>query len=105
MRVGIGTWAPALHPLRHRRIREERCATRTLARLGVVAEIEKRSKTGFNGEDVVASVTGREKHLWSIYQKMKLRGARFKSLMDVFAFRIVVDSVGACYGCWVSSTT
>ncbi len=86
----------ALHPLRHRRIREALRNARG-RRLGVVAEIQEALENRLRSEGIVASVTGREKHLWSIYQKMKLKKRSFKSLMDVFAFRIVVDSVDACY--------
>lgn len=42
-------------------------------------------------------VTGREKHLWSIYQKMRNKQKSFSEIMDVFAFRIVTDTVDQCY--------
>ncbi|MFC3851864.1 bifunctional GTP diphosphokinase/guanosine-3',5'-bis pyrophosphate 3'-pyrophosphohydrolase [Salinispirillum marinum] len=44
-----------------------------------------------------AQVYGREKHLYSIYQKMKEQHKPFKDIMDVYAFRIVTDSVEDCY--------
>ncbi len=40
---------------------------------------------------------GREKHLYSIYQKMRGKHKAFNEIMDVYAFRIVVDKVDTCY--------
>ncbi len=48
-------------------------------------------------EGIEARVFGREKHLLSIYQKMKSSRKSFKEIMDVFGFRIVVDKVDTCY--------
>ncbi|NRB40935.1 MAG: RelA/SpoT family protein, partial [Pseudomonadales bacterium] len=48
-------------------------------------------------EGLNARVFGREKHLFSIYQKMRHSQKSFSNIMDVFGFRIVVDSVDTCY--------
>lgn len=40
---------------------------------------------------------GREKHAYSIYRKMKKKQLKFSEIMDVYGFRIVVDSVDDCY--------
>lgn len=42
-------------------------------------------------------VLGRQKHLYSIYKKMKSKQASFSEIMDVYAFRVVVDSPDNCY--------
>ncbi len=42
-------------------------------------------------------VTGRPKHLWSIYQKMKKRGKNFDEIYDLMAVRVTVRSVPECY--------
>jgi GTP diphosphokinase / guanosine-3',5'-bis(diphosphate) 3'-diphosphatase len=42
-------------------------------------------------------VTGREKHLYSIYRKMRDKRLSFNDIMDVYAFRIIVDEVDTCY--------
>ncbi|NLS13951.1 bifunctional GTP diphosphokinase/guanosine-3',5'-bis pyrophosphate 3'-pyrophosphohydrolase [Vibrio sp. SM6] len=56
-------------------------------------EIEDRlQEVGLN-----ARVIGREKNLFSIYNKMKTKEQRFHSIMDIYAFRIVVDSADTCY--------
>jgi RelA/SpoT family (p)ppGpp synthetase len=44
-------------------------------------------------------VEGREKHPFSIYQKMKRKRTSLGEIVDVFGFRIVVDSVDTCYRC------
>lgn len=40
---------------------------------------------------------GREKHLYSIYKKMRNKRIPFSEIMDVYAFRILVDSIDSCY--------
>lgn len=42
-------------------------------------------------------VFGRQKHLYSIYRKMKQKKALFSEIMDVFAFRVITDSIDSCY--------
>ena len=46
---------------------------------------------------VQSRVEGREKHLYSIYQKMRRKSSPLSSIVDMFGFRIVVDSVDTCY--------
>jgi guanosine-3',5'-bis(diphosphate) 3'-pyrophosphohydrolase len=43
------------------------------------------------------SVDSREKHLYSIYQKMRRKGVPLADVIDVYGVRVVVDSVDACY--------
>lgn len=42
-------------------------------------------------------ITGRPKHLWSIYQKMKRKGKEFSEIYDLIALRIITQSIGDCY--------
>ncbi|QDJ13817.1 bifunctional GTP diphosphokinase/guanosine-3',5'-bis(diphosphate) 3'-diphosphatase [Mergibacter septicus] len=49
--------------------------------------------------NINARVFGREKHLYSIYQKMRLKEQRFYSIMDIYAFRVVVQDLDTCYRC------
>jgi GTP pyrophosphokinase len=46
---------------------------------------------------IVAEVTGRPKHIYSILNKMQRKGLAFEQLYDVRAVRILVDSVSDCY--------
>jgi GTP pyrophosphokinase len=42
-------------------------------------------------------VTGRPKHLWSIYKKMKQRERPYEEIYDLLAIRVLVDTVPDCY--------
>jgi GTP pyrophosphokinase len=42
-------------------------------------------------------VTGRPKHLWSIYKKMKQRDKPYEEIFDLLAIRVLVDTVPDCY--------
>jgi len=43
------------------------------------------------------NIVGREKHLYSIYRKIKVRHVPSHEIMDVYAFRIIVDDIDICY--------
>ena len=86
----------AMYPLRHRRLREAMKAARKNRR-EIVTEIHQAIEVRLEGESFPALVKGREKHLWSIYKKMRSKKRSFRDIMDVFAFRLVVDSVDDCY--------
>lgn len=59
----------------------------------IVDEIEQR----LDSVGIEARVFGREKHLYSIYQKMKLKEQEFHSIMDIYAFRVIVRDIDTCY--------
>jgi GTP diphosphokinase / guanosine-3',5'-bis(diphosphate) 3'-diphosphatase len=46
---------------------------------------------------VEATVTGREKHIASIYKKMQEKNISFSEVLDIYAFRIIVPDVQSCY--------
>jgi guanosine-3',5'-bis(diphosphate) 3'-pyrophosphohydrolase len=46
---------------------------------------------------VQAEVSGRPKHLWSIYEKMVVKGRQFDDIFDLVGIRVLVDSVRDCY--------
>lgn len=48
-------------------------------------------------EGIHAEVTGRPKHIYSIYRKMQRKGVEFDQIYDVRAVRILVDTVAECY--------
>ncbi len=86
----------ALYPMRASRIAAAVRAARG-HRKEVVNKIEENIKRCLAQEGHVAEVMGREKNLYSIYMKMRSKHKSFSDIMDVYAFRIVVDSVDTCY--------
>tara|TARA_R110002124_G_scaffold270244_1_gene438638 strand:- start:4315 stop:6417 length:2103 start_codon:yes stop_codon:yes gene_type:complete len=86
----------AMYPMRHQRLRVALKSARG-NRKHIVEEIKDSIEIRLDKELISAEVTGREKHLWSIYQKMKIKRKSFRDIMDVFAFRIVVETVDDCY--------
>lgn len=46
---------------------------------------------------IACRVFGREKNIYSIYNKMQLKEQRFHSIMDIYAFRVIVLDIDSCY--------
>ncbi|GGK84943.1 RelA/SpoT family protein [Amphritea balenae] len=84
------------HPMRAKYIRRAVVQARG-QRKDVITSIEEALRNRLKQEGMGGSVSGREKHLYSIYSKMKSKGISFAEIMDVFAFRVVTDSVDDCY--------
>ena len=86
----------AMHPMRAERIS---AALRHVRgnRSELVEKIRHQIEVCLVQEGHEAEIIGREKHLFSIYQKMKSKRKSFSEIMDIFAFRIIVDSVDTCY--------
>ncbi|NBC13936.1 MAG: RelA/SpoT family protein, partial [Gammaproteobacteria bacterium] len=63
----------------------------------LVSNVETAVRRRLHQEGIDADVFGREKHLFSIYRKMQEKAKSFKELVDVFAFRVVVERVDDCY--------
>ena len=87
----------ALYPMRYRILSSELEKVRGKRHadmLKVKTEIE-RSLKKFNVK--VDSVVGRQKHLYSIYKKMKQKHLSFSDVMDVIGFRVIVDTPDLCY--------
>jgi GTP diphosphokinase / guanosine-3',5'-bis(diphosphate) 3'-diphosphatase len=62
-----------------------------------VGKIEANLRDALTKTGIAAKVEGREKHLYSIYQKMRRKRQALAEIVDVFGFRIIVDSVDTCY--------
>ncbi|TLM79025.1 bifunctional GTP diphosphokinase/guanosine-3',5'-bis pyrophosphate 3'-pyrophosphohydrolase [Microbulbifer harenosus] len=86
----------AIYPLRASRLRAALVAARG-NRKELLEKIQNAIELRLERENIDALVIGREKHLFSIYQKMRSKKKSFKEIMDVYAFRIIVDSVDTCY--------
>jgi guanosine-3',5'-bis(diphosphate) 3'-pyrophosphohydrolase len=86
----------SLHPKRYAEIDHMvsvRAPERDVYLARVVAEVRGRLAE----LHIDATVTGRPKHLWSIYEKMVLKGKEFDEIFDLVAIRVLVDTVKDCY--------
>ncbi len=86
----------ALYPLRATRLQAALKSARG-NRKELVEQIQASLEKRLASENLTSIVIGREKHLFSIYEKMRTKKKFFKEIMDVYAFRIIVDSVDTCY--------
>lgn len=86
----------AMHPLRSRMIEKAVLKARG-NRKEVVSKVLSSIEACLERENITAEVFGREKHLYSIYEKMRSKRKSFNEIMDVYAFRIIVDDVDTCY--------
>ncbi|HXR57734.1 MAG TPA: bifunctional (p)ppGpp synthetase/guanosine-3',5'-bis(diphosphate) 3'-pyrophosphohydrolase [Burkholderiales bacterium] len=85
-----------LNPLRHRVLVKATRAARGNRR-EVVGKIEVAVKAKLAEAGIAASVTGREKHIYSIYRKMIEKHLSFSEVHDMYGFRVVVKDPATCY--------
>lgn len=85
-----------LYPMRARRIEAAREAARG-RRKQLIEDITEQLEQALTRDHIEGKVVGREKHLYSIYSKMREKRKSFSDIMDIFAFRVIVDDVDACY--------
>ena len=62
-----------------------------------IGKILENIQTSLKKANIAGRVEGREKHLYSVYQKMRRKSAPLAEIVDVFGFRIVCDSIDTCY--------
>jgi len=86
----------AMYPLRAARLQASLKRVRG-NRKALVEDIQSAIEARLQREDISALVIGREKHLYSIYNKMRTKNKSFHEIMDVYAFRIIVENVDTCY--------
>jgi len=87
-----------LHPKRYAEI-EQMVATRAPQREELLARVLVAVRERLEVAGIAAEVTGRPKHLWSIYEKMVIRGREFDDIHDLVGIRVVV---GAEKDCWAA---
>jgi GTP pyrophosphokinase len=96
----------ALHPRRYAEI-EQMVATRAPERDIYLAQVIDHVNERLSAARIEAQVTGRPKHLYSIYEKMIVKGKEFDEIYDLVGVRVLVASVkdcwaalGAIHGAW-----
>ena len=86
----------ALYPLRYKVLKKAVYDARG-HRKEVLKKIETSIRRRVQQENIDGRVLGREKHLYSLYKKIRDKTLSFEETYDVYAFRIVVDEVDTCY--------
>ena len=72
-------------------------AERAPAREEYLSVVREQIQADLRGAKIKATVTGRPKHYYSIYQKMIVRGHDFADIYDLVGTRVLVDTVRDCY--------
>lgn len=67
------------------------------SRSSIIERTQKEIENRLEQANIQARVMGREKQPHSIYEKMKRKELQFHEIMDIFAFRIIVDTIDNCY--------
>ncbi|KUK45910.1 MAG: GTP pyrophosphokinase [Anaerolinea thermophila] len=75
----------------------EKLANRRADREKQIQEIINRLHKELEAEGIKAKISGRPKHIYSIYQKMVQKEKPFEMLMDLRGVRLIVEDVAACY--------
>jgi GTP pyrophosphokinase len=63
----------------------------------LIKEVESRLSQSLREEGIGASVVGRDKNIYSVYQKMRKKKMKLLKVMDLLGFRVVVSKVDDCY--------
>ena len=85
-----------VHPMRHRVLVKAVKQARGNRREGV-SKILDAFRQRLPDRGIEAEVIGREKHLYSIYCKMRDKHLSFSQVLDIYGFRVVVKDVPTCY--------
>jgi len=85
-----------LYPVRYKTLLKAVKAARGNRR-DMVSRILESVKNALSAAGIQAQVYGREKTLFGIYRKMRSKRLTFSQVLDVYGFRIVVDSFANCY--------
>ncbi|MDP1721184.1 MAG: bifunctional (p)ppGpp synthetase/guanosine-3',5'-bis(diphosphate) 3'-pyrophosphohydrolase [Candidatus Nanopelagicaceae bacterium] len=72
-------------------------AERSPSREALSADVVRLVQTDLKRDGIDATVTGRQKHFYSVYQKMVVRGRDFNDIYDLVGIRVLVEDVRDCY--------
>lgn len=72
-------------------------AERSPSRDALTAEVIEIVENDLQADHINATVTGRQKHYYSVYQKMVVRGREFNDIYDLVGIRVIVNDVRDCY--------
>lgn len=77
---------------------ERLVADRSPSRSKLTDEVVSLVEQDLEVDGITAKVSGRQKHLYSVYQKMVVRGRDFNEIYDLVGIRVLVENVRDCYG-------
>mgnify|MGYP005989168355 CR=1 FL=1 len=87
----------ALYPMRSRALKSAVSSARG-NRKAIINNIQEEISARLSESNIGAEIVGREKHLYSIYRKMLNKELLFNEVMDIYAFRVIVnDKIDDCY--------
>ena len=85
-----------VHPFRNK-VLQSAISKNTKGRKKILKKIESSIKEKLDEYELSSQVTGRRKHLYGIYKKMKAQSKSLDQVLDVYAFKITTNSVMDCY--------
>ena len=85
-----------LHPNRYK-VLDKAVRTARGNRKEVVEKVRIAIQDKLIASNIHATVSGREKHLFSIYKKMQEKSLAFSEVFDIYGFRVLVDDIPSCY--------
>jgi guanosine-3',5'-bis(diphosphate) 3'-pyrophosphohydrolase len=87
----------SLYPMRYKILKEAVAKARG-NRQEIIDMIHEQMRAAIKKNNIPsATLSGRGKHLYSIYKKMHEKHISFSEIMDVYGFRIIIDKVDTCY--------
>jgi GTP pyrophosphokinase len=84
------------HPVEYQQIKQA-LAEKRRDREQYIEEVKRQLAAELKRAGIVAEISGRPKHIYSIYRKMQRKQMAFEQLFDIRAVRIIVDTVAECY--------
>ncbi len=85
-----------IHPFRNK-VLQSAISKNTKGRKKILKKIESSIKEKLDEYELSSQVTGRRKHLYGIFKKMKAQSKSLDQVLDVYAFKITTNSVMDCY--------
>ena len=85
-----------VHPFRNK-VLQSAISKNTKGRKKILKKIESSIKEKLDEYELNSQVTGRRKHLYGIFKKMKTQSKSLDQVLDVYAFKITTNSVMDCY--------
>ncbi len=86
----------ALYPMRYR-VLKDKIRRQDGSRSEMIDKVRGVLEQRLSDTGIDARVLAREKHLWSIYKKMRSKRASFQDIFDVHGLRVIVDDIDTCY--------